>query len=63
VLIGNGDTKLVDMDGLDLEMVNMWLARIHAQYVHPDSHPKLLRYQRECAKVLREYGAIYVASS
>ena len=33
----------------------MWLARINANLVRESSREKLLRYQRECAKVLREY--------
>jgi hypothetical protein len=40
---------------LDLEMVPLWLARIERAKVRADVQPKLLRYQRECAKALREF--------
>jgi len=40
---------------LDLDMVPLWLARIEANRVRPDVKPKLLRYQREVARVLRDY--------
>jgi hypothetical protein len=39
------------MLGLDLEMLPMWLARSNANAIKESSRPKLLRYQRECAKV------------
>lgn len=41
--------------GLDIQMLPMWLARIEANRVKPERKPKLLQYQRECAKVLADY--------
>lgn len=41
--------------GLDLDMVPIWLARIEANRVKPERKEKLLKYQRECAKVLADY--------
>jgi hypothetical protein len=40
---------------LDLDMVPIWLARIEANKVRADVKPKLLRYQREIARVLRDF--------
>jgi hypothetical protein len=50
----NGGIRLHDMDGLALEMVNMWLARIRVNMVSEIACLKMLRYQRECAKVLSQ---------
>lgn len=44
-----------EMLGLDHMMLPMWLARIESTRVKPERKPKLLRYQRECAKVLADY--------
>jgi hypothetical protein len=52
---GTTATRIFSMAGLDLEMIPMWLARINANMVNEAARPKLLRYQRECARVLREH--------
>lgn len=54
-LIGKNATRIFAMDGLDLDMIPMWLARINANLVNEAARPNLLRYQRECAKVLRDH--------
>lgn len=54
-LVGQGATRIFTMDGLELDMIPMWLARINANLVNEASRPKLLRYQRECARVLRDH--------
>jgi hypothetical protein len=40
---------------LDLDSLPMWLANIHATKVRPELRDKLIRYQRECATVLRDH--------
>ncbi len=40
---------------LDLEVLPMWLATISETKVSAEAKPKIVRYQRECAKVLREH--------
>jgi hypothetical protein len=42
---------------LDLDMVQIWLARIEANRVRADAKPTLLLYQREAARVLRQHWA------
>ena len=59
----NGGIRLVEMEGVDLEMINMGLARIRVNMVNEAARPKLLRYQQECAKVLSDYWSDIVASS
>lgn len=40
---------------LDLEAVPMWLATIDVNRVKEEHRAKLVRYQKECARVLRDY--------
>jgi hypothetical protein len=54
-LTGRATERVFEMTGLDLEMIPMWLARINANMVNEAARPKLLRYQRECAKALRDH--------
>jgi hypothetical protein len=44
-----------DAIGIDLDYLPAWLANISLERVKPSIQPKLLLYQEECAKVLREY--------
>lgn len=55
-------TKATGPDGknyesfcLDLDSVPMWLATIDASRVAEASRPKVILFQRECAKVLRDH--------
>lgn len=49
------DGKRRQMTMLHLDSLPMWLATIDAKRVKPEVRPKLLRYQRECAKVLADH--------
>lgn len=40
---------------IDLDTVPMWLATIDVSRVSEDARPKLLRYQIDCARVLRDH--------
>ncbi len=40
---------------IDLDTVPMWLATIEVGRVKEEARPKLVRYQKECAQVLRDY--------
>jgi len=40
---------------LDLDSLPMWLATINPGKVREELRPKLIRYQRECAQVLRDH--------
>jgi hypothetical protein len=40
---------------LDLDTLPMWLATIDSGRVREDVRPKLAKYQRECARVLRDH--------
>src|SRR5262249_34486952 len=40
---------------LDIDSYHGWLFTIHASKVKPEQRPKLIRYQRECARVLRDH--------
>lgn len=54
-----GDTQARSIAMLDLDSIPGWLFSIDARKVRPASREKLVRYQRECARVLRDhfYGA------
>jgi hypothetical protein len=47
-----GSTRLYNMDAMDLEMMPMCLAQLDLSRINEANKPKLLRYQRECAKAL-----------
>ncbi len=49
------DGKIRETACLDLDSLPMWLATIDVKRVAPAAREKLVVYQRECAKVLREY--------
>lgn len=49
------DGKAREMLTLDLDSVPLWLATIQVSRVTAALRPKLLRYQRECARVLRNH--------
>ena len=49
------DGKLREVFALDLESLPMWLVTIHASKVRPELREKLVRYQRECKRVLAEH--------
>jgi plasmid maintenance system antidote protein VapI len=40
---------------IDLESLPMWLATIETSRVRPQLRPRLIAYQRECTKVLRDH--------
>lgn len=50
---------------IDLDSLPMWLATIQPSRVRPEIRPKLERYQKECARVLRDhfFGPRTVAQS
>ncbi len=50
-----GDGKNRSTICLDLDSLPMWLATIDVKRVAPAAREKLVVYQRECAKVLREH--------
>lgn len=49
------DGKRRELTLVDLETVPMWLASIDEKRVAETVRPKLVRYQRECAKVLADH--------
>lgn len=49
------DGKEREVAMIDLDTLPMWLATIDASRVDEAVRPKLLRYQQECAKVLRDH--------
>jgi hypothetical protein len=49
------DGKSYQMTMLHLDSLPLWLATIDAGRVAEDARPKLLRYQRECARVLADH--------
>jgi hypothetical protein len=55
VLVGSGVERTFEMDGIDIEMLPMCLAQLNLNQINETHRPKLLRYQRECAKVLRDH--------
>ena len=55
VLVGSGVERIFEMDGLDIEMLPMCLAQLDLNRINEAHRPKLLRYQRECARVLRDH--------
>ena len=55
VLVGQGVERIFEMDGLDIEMLPMCLAQLDLNRINEAHRPKLLRYQRECARVLRDH--------
>jgi antirepressor protein/P63C domain-containing protein len=67
VMLGNGAARVFEMDALDLEMMPMCLAQLDLSRINEANKPKLLRYQRECAKALaafwreREVIEVYLA--
>lgn len=40
---------------IDLDSLPMWLASIDARKVKPEIREKIVRYQKECARVLRDH--------
>jgi hypothetical protein len=52
--VGN-DAKLREILCVDLDSLPMWLATIDANRVAPEVQAKLVAYQREAAKALRDY--------
>lgn len=49
------DGKNRELFCLHLDSLPMWLATIEAKRAKPDARPKLIEYQRECARVLRDH--------
>lgn len=49
------DGKSYAMAMLHLDCLPMWLATIEASRVHEEVRPKLIAYQRECTRVLRDH--------
>lgn len=49
------DGKNRELFCVSLDSLPMWLATIEASRVNPESRPKLIAYQRECARVLRDH--------
>lgn len=49
------DGKSYQMTMLHLDSLPLWLATIDAGRVAEDARPKLLRYQKECARVLADH--------
>lgn len=47
--------RLQEVFALDLDGLPMWLATISPKRVRPEARDKLIAYQRECAKVLRDH--------
>lgn len=54
-LMTGPDGKNYEVSAISLDSLPMWLANIHASKVKPEVRPKLVRYQKECAKVLRDH--------
>lgn len=49
------DGKIRELACIALDSLPMWLATIEASRVRPELRPKLEAYQKECARVLKEY--------
>ena len=49
------DGKIRELFCIGLDSLPMWLATIEAAKVGPESRPKLIAYQKECARVLRDH--------
>lgn len=49
------DGKIYETFCLDLECVPMWLATIESSRVSDSTRPKLVLFQKECVKVLRDH--------
>jgi P22_AR N-terminal domain len=49
------DAKTYEMFCVDLDTLPMWLATIDVGRVRPEAREKLIAYQRECARVLRDH--------
>jgi hypothetical protein len=49
------DGKAYAMLCVDLDSMPMWLATIDVSRARPDARPKLIEYQKECARVLRDH--------
>lgn len=49
------DGKMREVFAVDLDSLPMWLATIEASRVDEEVRPKLERYQKECARVLRDH--------
>jgi hypothetical protein len=49
------DGKNYEVACLDLDALPMWLATIEVSRVRPEAREKLIAYQRECARVLRDH--------
>jgi hypothetical protein len=50
-----GVVRVYEMDSCDLDMMPMVLAQLNLSRINEANRPKLPHYQRECAKVLRDY--------
>lgn len=55
VMLGNGAERTFEMVCIDIEMLPMCLAQLDLNRINETHRPKLLRYQRECARVLRDH--------
>jgi hypothetical protein len=55
------DGKTYEMLALHLDSVPMWLATIEPSRVREDIRPKLVAYQKECARVLRDHSLRAIA--
>lgn len=49
------DGKTYEMFCVDLDTLPMWLATIDVGRVKPEAREKLIAYQKECARVLRDH--------
>ena len=49
------DGKSREIFAVDLDSLPMWLATISPKRVRPEARNKLIAYQRECARVLRDH--------
>jgi P22_AR N-terminal domain len=49
------DGKTREVTVLDLDSFPMWLATISVGHVRDDLRPKIIAYQKECVRVLREH--------
>jgi hypothetical protein len=49
-----GGVRVYEMDSCDLDMMPMVLAQLNLSWISEANRPKLLPYQRECVRVLRD---------
>lgn len=52
-----------NMHGLDIELIQLWLASINSSRIKDDKQALLLLYQRECAKALQDYWTTGTATN